>query len=142
MKILFLDIDGVLNSREFNKRIGDCTSVSPKLIEKINRVIRETECKIVVSSTWRLYHNKIELYAFLSSYGFNGEIIGYTPDLKGEKGRGQEINQWLSQNPQVTAFAIVDDDSFDISSDKLVKTSFDVGITDENANKLIEILNQ
>ena len=62
-KYLFLDVDGVLNSvswyrEEWNKNHaypqGD---FDPKCVELVNRIVEETGCKVVVSSSWRTESN-------------------------------------------------------------------------------------
>ena len=57
MKIIFLDIDGVLNSdiyyRKVDRSVKDWTRFDPKAVELINKLIDEFSAKIVVSSTWR-----------------------------------------------------------------------------------------
>lgn len=51
MKILFLDIDGVLNGHQKDEQ-GYCRIV-PYCVNYLNRVIDATDCKIVLSSAWR-----------------------------------------------------------------------------------------
>ncbi len=148
MKILFLDIDGVLNFRMFFKNSPfpgflDFERVDPSLIAILNKVIEQTQAKVVISSSWRLDHSIEELQSFLSNFGFIGEIIDRTPafTFKGKR-RGDEINFWLNNNEPVESFVIIDDSS-DMTNlmDHLVQTSFETGITEENAQEAIRILN-
>ncbi len=116
MKVIFLDIDGVLNC-ENAYRSGECKytewvnhhgdkdhhqSFCSWSKELLNKLIDETDAKIVISSTWR--SSGIE---FMKSVweleGMHGEIIGITPNFRGEVDgytipRGCEIEKWLRDN--------------------------------------------
>jgi hypothetical protein len=114
MRIIFLDIDGVLNC-ENAYRSGECQYQewiwedgrkdhyqrfcvrSKKLL---NRLIEETDAKIVISSTWR--HSGIEFMRKVwEMEEMSGEIIGITPSLRA-KGlrvpRGMEIDHYLKED--------------------------------------------
>jgi hypothetical protein len=142
VKVLFLDIDGVLNSATFLSQQDSCHAISSDMVAHINRVIEATSCKIVISSTWRLYWPLGELKAILRQRGLRDVIIDKTPNLGS---RDTEILSWLSNNPHtVTTFAVVDDDIGDLHGvqDRLVATSFVTGATSQTADKLIELLNE
>jgi thiol-disulfide isomerase/thioredoxin len=64
IKVIFLDIDGVLNSHEYwvseryktyngNIETHPNYEISPDLVDTLNKIIEATKAKIVVSSTWR-----------------------------------------------------------------------------------------
>lgn len=145
MKIIFLDIDGVLNyskcwKREENKEKG--TLIWDKdCISQLNRIVKETGAKIVISSTWRLYKDHYD--AILNQMNIEGEIIDKTIALRNiDSERGDEIEDWLSKHPEVKKFVILDDDDdmkhlfpFLIQSDFMGK-----GLTKELADKAIEML--
>lgn len=114
MKVIFLDIDGVLNCE--NAYIsGECTyvkwnwedgredfhqSFSSKSKYLLNQLIEETGAKIVISSTWR--HSGIEFMKKVWEIeGMKGEIIGITPDFRNKKvsiPRGVEIDHFLEND--------------------------------------------
>lgn len=116
MKIIFLDIDGVLNSNEWASRRFEETSMDsiassypfyefdPLLVKNLNKIIDKTGAKVVVSSTWRLGRTKEELQEILNGVGFTGEVIDVTPYMPSPLGfgydvpRGCEIDWWLEQN--------------------------------------------
>jgi len=143
MKILFLDVDGVLNGAHTKEREpGGCIGVTQDRCERLRRVLRETKARVVVSSTWRK-HAKSMVYLW-NELGPDARkaYLGSTPLLGGT--RGEEIAMWLRLNEHwgVKRFAIVDDDTdMDPVSDYLVKTETYVGIADEHADKLIVMLN-
>ncbi len=144
VKVLFLDIDGVLNSEEVIRKSDTANVIAPKLVEKVNTIIRQTDCLVVITSTWRIYHNLPELKTILVSNGFNGTIIGVTPDNISKNGdRGSEIQDWLDANKEVKRFVILDDNE-DMSVELkryLVKTSWLKGIEDCHVDMAIKILN-
>ena len=114
MKIIFLDIDGVLNC-ESAYRNGECQyqewiwedgrkdhyqRFCVRSKELLNRLIDETGAKIVISSTWR--HSGIEFMKKVwVMEEMSGEIIGITPSLR-TKGlhipRGMEIAYYLNND--------------------------------------------
>ena len=145
MKIIFLDIDGVLNNREvFNRKKSQGFRVwDEKCVDRLNRITDETGAKIVVSSTWR---RSEDLYsAIKNEMGITGEIIGKTIDYihhsSTEKQRGDEIQEWLSQYVEVIKFVIIDDDS-DMAHlmDRLIQTETFIGLTDEHVEEAIKRL--
>jgi len=140
MKVLFLDIDGVLN--RYDMFAGRCSReiISDEMVARINRVVKETGCSVVVSSSWRLIMSLDELSLLLEEHGFLSEvIIDRTPHIDR---RDNEILVWLRDHKDVTKFAVVDDEASDLTDvkDQLVRTSFDTGILDEHADQLIEML--
>jgi hypothetical protein len=151
MKVLFLDLDGVVNSHDWFRRrvmeqpIGNYfeRQIDPQAIVLLNEIIEATGVKVVISSTWRKNYTLQELRAGLSSRGFSGEIIGVTgEDLSAIRGR--EIQKWLDDNKDygIERFVIVDDDSDFLASQLpfFVKTSFDRGLLDEHVLRVIRIL--
>lgn len=142
MKILFLDIDGVLNSAHVLEQQQRGDAIDRGMVERVNQIIRATDCKIVVSSTWRLLHSMGQLKAMLRLHGMIDVVIDRTPDLVDDThNRGDEIEAWLKGHPEVSQFVILDDES-DMSDviNHLVQTSFKTGLQDEHVVKAIDIL--
>ena len=159
MKVIFLDVDGVLNSevsREQDRNKFDnwmeC-EVSESHIVNLKKIVDETGAQIVLSSSWRFDHPKATGRDFivdplmkildrkLKEVGL--DIIDVTPDLRG-KIRGVEIQDWLDRHSEVEKFVILDDDTDMLEEQKpfFVNTTFKNGLTEELANKTIEILNK
>jgi hypothetical protein len=113
MTVLFLDIDGVLNSTRSCLAFGGFPhGITPDHLKRfdhcavglIRRLCKETGAVCVLSSTWRQLHPYTEISAALDI-----PMIGATP--KSDDGfRGREIAAWLAAHPEVTQYAIVDDD--------------------------------
>lgn len=143
MKVIFLDIDGVLNTRktfidihnEWEKTGIRRVEIDEFRLVYLKRIIDETNALVVLSSTWRTFfkkekgviipnYNKGEqLQVLFKKYGI--EIFDITPIDK-NRIRQNEIKSWLSNN-EVESFVIIDDDSYDLKDfiDKeLIKTSF------------------
>lgn len=66
MRILFLDIDGVLNN---SAQFTGINNLDDDNVAQLNRIIAATDCQIVISSDWRHSHKKHELEQFLIRQG-------------------------------------------------------------------------
>jgi hypothetical protein len=53
MKVIFLDIDGVLNTPATPRPITDSRTVDPVLLDRLNTLLQETHSVVVLTSTWR-----------------------------------------------------------------------------------------
>ena len=114
MKIIFLDIDGVLNC-ESAYRNGECQyqewiwedgrkdhyqRFCIRSKELLNKLIDETGAKIVISSTWR--HGGIDFMKKVwEMEEMSGEIIGITPSMRANGyniPRGMEIKYYLEND--------------------------------------------
>ena len=147
MKVLFLDIDGVLNTYGSSGSSVSWEHCKKDLMHNLERIIEETGAKIVISSSWR--EEGIEL---LKENGFKhvDSIIGVVPlfdkDHKYIETRGEKILEWLKEN-EVEAYVVVDDEVFDICGDKckaipkenVVATNPTEGLTKEKADEVINI---
>lgn len=144
-KVLFLDIQGVLDSARTARHlcnIGQFDVVVPHKyhIKILNWILKETGAEIVVTSTERK-RGLMPTKEWLYSLGVTkGTIRGVTPDLGGN--RAEEIFAWLLHNP-VQRVAIVDDRGIGGPlNDKVVYCTNDEGLTWDKARELVEILNQ
>lgn len=147
-KIIFLDIDGVLNrlgtpqqGRTTEKWEG-LIGMEPELVTRFNRLVRETEAKVVLSSTWRLSKTWRE---DMRQNGLDFEFLDRTPHLHAGEGptyrhleRGAEVEHWLceylSTGAPVQKYAIIDDDSDFMPGQPLFQTSYESGLTKEIAD--------
>jgi hypothetical protein len=156
MKVLFLDIDGVLNSEqsavyyhrlwEANKP-RDCPKeedeLCPIAISNL-RFIAENcpDLKIVITSVWRLGEKLERFQKIFKNVGLDPDLlIGMTPGTYNAY-RGAEIQDWLNKHgSKVESFAIVDDDD-DMAhlADKLVQTHWTLGLTILDAKKILDML--
>ena len=122
MKVIFLDVDGVLNSDEYIKGTiksniqGIEKHVDVEKIKLLRQAIDQTNAKVVLTSSWRLTKMAQELIKLLITYGI---YVNTTPYIRNE--RGLEIKQWLADNQNVEDFVILDDEIFDSYDEGLMK---------------------
>lgn len=147
-KLIFLDVDGVLNSTKFavkmleedNVRIYAEDLLDPHSLRLLKRLVDETGALLILSSSWRkIPESRRNLERQLEQHGM--WIADSTPCKGGE--RGDEITAWFSMIPsaQKCRYVILDDDSdMTVHMKHLVQTSFDTGLTREHVDKAIKIL--
>lgn len=154
-KIIFLDVDGVLNTHLL-RREHTWDHINQGKVSILKRIIDASNAEIVLSSTWRIDpKNQRMVTEALQQQGLN--YIDSTADHAGYSPRVVEINEWLEKNPDVVQFAIIDDwadagksermfnsadniyDCVDLSH-SFFKTSDDFGLTDEIADQIIKHL--
>ena len=170
-KVIFLDIDGVLNS---SRTLYEDISLEDDLISNLKELVDKTGAKIILSSSWRLSTEAVAtLIDKLDKFGL--AISGMTYDgvdldwlekyefdvtkkyldtkfdydenrqIKITHDRGAEIFKWLHDHDDC-AYVILDDEIEDIkpyfSESVIVKTSYKTGLTKEDVKKAIKILNK
>lgn len=155
MKVVFLDIDGVLNTGRMMRKTGRQQPFDPEAITALNHILTETDAKIVVSSAWRINRSLKELEEILMLEGVvPRRVIGKTEWLRyGDRiefqpgqymyksdERYKEIAEWIDRHPTVTKWAVIDDDD-DAGPENLFQTDFEVGLTLDMAKKIVAKLN-
>lgn len=160
MKIIFLDIDGVLNSRKYFIETHKGNLVCHKVydynkmddliklfmlkidfykLQLLREIISYTNAKIVITSAWRNLKEWPLIEEILIEKGL--PIIGVTSSFGS---RGEEIRDYLKDNEEIDNYIIIDDDMFlDFYEleNNLVKTNYDDGLTEENVYDAIDMLN-
>ena len=175
MKVLFLDIDGVLNSDNwfgyrlyciknnmYNRVLNfidtndentehTLTMIDDRAIANLNRIIEETGCKVVLSSSWRSSMESENVFTqyILKLKGFKYELYDVTPILWHKEfgtQRGEEIQSWMnkeSENNEIESYVILDDDS-DMLPEQMnnfIHVDSNIGLIDKDVCKAIKILN-
>lgn len=137
-KILFLDCDGVISTYKSGWKLD-----SGKIV-LLWHILKATECKIVISSSWRRETLEETLKTTFSVFPFKDSIIGITPrlELPIKQGdwefdtpfRGLEINAYLNSLEKKVRYAILDDDSDFLfeQKDHLVQTDSYLGLSMED----------
>ena len=163
-KIIFLDIDGVLNTeRQHDYCVergiapvdGFSYAFDPEAVANLARIVEQTGADIVLSSSWK-YWGLSAMQNMWANRGLPGKIIDITPDTVSDDMllsvdldmmlpavKGSEIKEWLASNgSQVTHYAILDDlpDMLPEQEPYFVQTDSRVGITKDDANCVIAIL--
>lgn len=146
-KILYTDIDGVLNSKAYENKLGrrmiingagDFPDIDPEAMKRMNRIIEATGCDVILSSGWRFFPN-MQKFIYKSGLSVFPGIV----DTCG-RDRGFEILSHVQKRNNVYSYAILDDNDFTISEihgSHFIKTNFDTGLTDADADNVINILN-
>lgn len=149
-KIIFLDIDGVLNVYCEGRDEFGCT-FHKHFEDNLRWIIEQTRAKIVISSNWRMSGLSV-MQEMWKHRELTGEVIDITPKIVISK-RGEEIQFWLDNN-KVSNYVIIDDDTDMLDSQKnnFVQTSenkdhpdcIDIGygLTRKCAERVVEILNK
>ena len=151
MKVIFLDIDGVLNHQKHYEwlmntnepppmqRTYPYTEFNPESCRLLKEIIWETDAKIVVSSSWRL-DGEARLNSLFKFFGLP-RIYSTTPCLN--TARGIEIGAWLAAHPEVGGYVILDDDE-DMNAEQIpffIKTNpYEDGLNEDVKERAIQIL--
>jgi hypothetical protein len=135
MKAIFCDIDGVLNcSRTPNPRKLPYV-MDPVLLGRIKGVLDRTGARVILSSTWRY-----DPAGIWSAKYWGLHFDGVVPDLPGLS-RCEEIKAWLAENPDVTRYAVLDDEDDGLDDLPLFQPSGGHGLTDDICKGLESYLN-
>jgi hypothetical protein len=118
--IIFLDIDGVL----VHNKCKNVHTFDPLCVKVLKKLINYYNAKIVISSSWRIYHLELALDQFELNGLDLDIIIGKTPIDKIDGNRFNEISTWINDCinlktplniPNLDEFLIIDDDFRDTS---------------------------
>ncbi len=158
--LIFLDIDGVLNStrwlitasKDGTLAIPSREHIDPAAVGVLNQIVKHTRAKVVISSTWRKIHTLEQMRAILKKYDFEGEVIDVTPDffaLRHQRSgkpyvRGDEIHSWLEQNECLgVPFVILDDDQdMGILRRHLIRTTGEDGLLWSHIDAVLKLFTE
>lgn len=143
MNIIFLDVDGVLNTIKKDnggKRpyTGYDYPFNEECVSKLAKLVEMTNSYLVIISTWRIHEmGKLILLNELRKHNLSNRIIGYTDAIY--KFKEKAILAYLSGLNDVVNYIILDDEQvFPILNDHLIKIDFEYGITDEDINTSVK----
>ncbi len=145
--ILFLDIDGVLNTtRTWGAwtHLGRHEALEPVLVTRVAALVERTGARVVLSSMWR--RSTVGLTGTVLALEYQGwrncrrQLRDETPFLGGMP-RGDEIALWLRNAEHKGAIAVLDDEA-DMGSvlPFLVQTDREVGVTDADIVRVERLL--
>jgi len=159
-KYLFLDIDGVINPQHWENMIHKMWKTSngeikskdaygllffDQSIKHLEYIIEETNCSLIISSTWRL--EGVEKLREMWSYrDLPGIIYDITP-IREDADRGKEIIAWMREfyllkpDHKESTYSILDDRKITGHDNHFVQTNGYYGLTKSDADKVIKILN-
>jgi hypothetical protein len=104
MKVIFLDIDGVLNLNH-KERDEYGPLFHENFVNNLDLIIQETGAKIVISSTWR-YSGLTIMKEMWEKRNLPGEVIDTTPCIFGEKAGVRFFNNYLTQQPTPKTYGV------------------------------------
>lgn len=164
MNVVFLDIDGVLNGHDWDEG-AQSNRIQYRCVCQLNRIIRATDCKFVLSSAWRymLLDRGRKFRPAMTTTGFEylmrthgacGFRLLGTTAADADFGwtlennlpvRGLQIQAWLEQNSEkhgVERYVAIDDDDLDITplGIPLVQTNPKWGLSMRKAAEAIRFL--
>jgi hypothetical protein len=134
MKVIFLDIDGVLNSKKTPNPRKLPYIVDPKLLQRLERLLQRTGAKVVLTSTWR--YDPAGLFA-ATHWGI--PFIDAVPDMP-HRPRRDEILAWLKDHAEVHRFAVLDDDDDELDALPLFQPSASSGLTAKLTDSVADYL--
>lgn len=164
-KIIFLDIDGVLNTKWWYSQMDRNThrdkygyAFDPQAVANLRKIVEETGADIVISSSWKCM-GLSQMEDMWKDRNLPGIIIGITPNSVSDELlidadidsmelfhiRGEEIKEWLKKHgKRVCNYVIIDDmdNMLPGQQSHFVQTNPEMGITEDDAEKAIAILNK
>lgn len=169
MKIIFLDVDGVLNSNDYYKSLEDThgydKDIDLEKVKLLKEIVDATGAEIVLSSTWRILRETdespalatfVHLENVLKEHGM--EIKDYTPVIKGIRPLEiatylEDLDKRITREDNIEAINFISlDDDFTVKDyenedlyDCLIQTSYwksPGGLQTEHVEKAIKILNE
>ena len=162
MKVIFLDIDGVLNSNFWNdthqREISDGTLVDEEKVKILATLVNRTGAKIILHSGWRFWFDaklkplRVEAERLVERLAKEGlSLDGLTPDLTTEEIRrtkkfslvkADEILAWLKLHDDVDGWIVLDDLELHNCQVELhqVKTDQRIGLTVDDVKMAEKIL--
>lgn len=166
--LIFLDVDGVLNTTEHDVDIKQpltdkekelfaflketsilsnaylifaIKGIEDHLVANLEDLYQASKADIILSSSWRKHFSISEMNAILQYHGFSGEIKDITRWKMSYVARGQEIKWYLEDHP-TDKFVILDDDPspdyFDLNN--FINTDPTVGLTVKDVEAAKKIL--
>lgn len=144
-KYLFLDIDGVLNNRNYKESTSPltypCSAFDPKNIAIFNKLLEDIpDLQVIISSSWRTDNN---LQNIFDNAEIKCHIQGITPFMTCGYSRGDEIKEWLRTCPSKDYTYVILDDCNDYNESQeqyLVLTDDRYGLTEEDCEKIKKII--
>jgi hypothetical protein len=114
VRVLFLDVDGVLNRTGFHPGVshGLRSWIEPELARRLSEVIRAIGAEVVMSSDWRRGRELSQLRDELREAGIECSLIGVTPTLGGARWR--EIEAWMAEHAVAPEAVVIVDDGYEM----------------------------
>jgi len=134
-KVIFLDIDGVLNCRKTPNPRKFPYVIDEGLLARFTQLLQQTGASVVLSSTWRY-----DPAGIFSAKHQGVSFIDITPDMPDEP-RCKEILEWLRVHPEVTRYVVIDDEDDGLDELPLFQPASRTGLTQKIVDGAAAYLN-
>jgi hypothetical protein len=135
MKVIFLDLDGVLNSKQTPNPRNFPFILDNALLERLKHLLQLTGAQVVLSS-----NSRYDPAGLFSARHYGVPFIDATPDLQGEP-RCNSILDWLRRHNDVERFIVIDDEDDELDDLPLFQPSRSTGLTDQMVAAAADYLN-
>lgn len=152
MKVIFLDIDGVLNfwSSQAKTPTGMLGIVNEK-VKLLKNIIDNTNARIVLTSSWRKFWDKgtdadeqthPDGNYMMAKFRRQGvHLLEKLDDKYNTMKREEAIHEWLNDHEYVTEYVILDDEHWVYKDySHCVFTDGEQGLTEDEVEAAIKIL--
>ena len=156
MKVVFLDVDGVLNYSGCTERICGMLGVVDECVERLAKIVSSCSppASIVLTSSWKglwdrhpINSKELDPMAkyLVDKLKKHGLHLTARTEEKNAAQRGMGIQGWMRKVGNIDGWVVLDDEVFEDYEERgvmphLVKTSFGIGLTDNGVEKAIKIL--
>lgn len=151
MRVVFLDIDGVLVFANSDECVSGRLGVMDRAaVGRLNRILADTGAVVVLSSTWRYNRDGPRTpERVLARAGFSGTIYGRTPMwairsrglIVESPSRTDEIKMYLDEHPEIKSYVCLDDDALrGIPEGRHVATTWSSGLQEEHVAPAVRAL--
>jgi Swiss Army Knife RNA repair-like protein len=134
MKVIFFDIDGVLNCTDTPNPRKFPYIIDARLLRRFKRLLKQCKAKGVLASSWR-----VDPIGLLAAKHFNVPFIDVCPDMPSEP-RCVEIRAWLLEHSEVARYAVIDDEDDGLDDMPLFQPSRQTGLTPQIAKGVARYL--
>lgn len=155
--LLFLDVDGVLNSTRWveanpaprallppllAEHAFEEKRLDPACVELVRKVVEQAGADIIFMSSWRHRMHYVEFAKLLNLHGWaNAPVLGATPALIGP--RGLKVEAWRERNkPRHPKYVCLDDGYDFLAHQPLVRTNPDYGMQHSDVVDCLRIFNR
>lgn len=146
MRVIFLDVDGVLNSSETRAKIDGLKGVSKQNLRILRHIVARTQAKIVLTSAWNINFDeklvpttKAGMYLYRRLWENNLWIYDKVNDYGGN--REQAVAEYVKKHNNLTDWVIIDDTHYGdyekLNPKHIVYTSPALGLTKASATEAI-----
>jgi hypothetical protein len=149
--LIFLDIDGVMLSAASWKPVENLedgfSAFSKRAVDCLNQLIQNTNASIVLTTSHKSRFTREQWNQIFLSRNMSVTIFDKLEDNSESLNRKDEILNYLKAHQLIENYVIIDDDKSlnDLPhaiKQKLVLTSSIIGLTQENIETALGILNQ